>query len=75
MFLSIRLQYYQITCPYPNLTGRQHLQYYKTRFGLKTDITKNVGIGSLPEPSWDRKVKNYSLGMKPKTIDSNCAFG
>ena len=51
---------------YPNLTGRQHLQYYKTRFGLKTDITKMLELVHLPEPSWDRKVKNYSLGMKQR---------
>jgi len=48
------------------LTGRQHLQYYKTRFGLKTDITKMLELVHLPEPSWDRKVKNYSLGMKQR---------
>ena len=51
---------------YPNLTGRQHLQYYKTRFGLKTDIVKMLELVHLPEPSWDRKVKNYSLGMKQR---------
>ena len=51
---------------YPNLTGRQHLQYYKTRFGLKTDIVKMLELVRLPEPSWDRKVKNYSLGMKQR---------
>ena len=51
---------------YPNLTGRQHLQYYKTRFGLKTDITKMLELVRLPKPSWDRKVKNYSLGMKQR---------
>ena len=51
---------------YPNLTGRQHLQYYKTRFGLKTDIIKMLKLVHLPEPSWDRKVKNYSLGMKQR---------
>ena len=51
---------------YPNLTGRQHLQYYKTRFGLKTDITKMLELVHLSEPSWDRKVKNYSLGMKQR---------
>lgn len=51
---------------YPNLTGRQHLQYYKTRFGLKTDIRKMLELVHLPEPSWDRKVKNYSLGMKQR---------
>lgn len=38
---------------YPNLTGRQHLQYYKTRFGLKTDITKMLELVHLSEPSWD----------------------
>ena len=51
---------------YPNLTGRQHLQYYKTRFGLKTDIVKMLELVRLPEPSWNRKVKNYSLGMKQR---------
>ena len=51
---------------YPNLTGRQHLQYYKTRFGLKTDIIKMLELVHLSEPSWDRKVKNYSLGMKQR---------
>ena len=51
---------------YPNLTGRQHLQYYKTRFGLKTNIIKMLELVHLPEPSWDRKVKNYSLGMKQR---------
>ena len=51
---------------YPNLTGRQHLQYYKTRFDLKTDITKMLELVHLPKPSWDRKVKNYSLGMKQR---------
>lgn len=51
---------------YPNLTGRQHLQYYKTRFGLKTDIIKMLELVRLPQTSWDRKVKNYSLGMKQR---------
>ena len=51
---------------YPNLTGRQHLQYYKTRFGLKTDIIEMLELVHLSEPSWDRKVKNYSLGMKQR---------
>ena len=51
---------------YPNLTGRQHLQYYKTRFGLKTDIIKMLELVRLSKPSWDRKVKNYSLGMKQR---------
>ena len=51
---------------YPNLTGRQHLQYYKTRFGLKTDIIKMLELVRLPKTSWDRKVKNYSLGMKQR---------
>ena len=51
---------------YPNLTGRQHLQYYKTRFGLKKDITKMLELVHLSELSWDRKVKNYSLGMKQR---------
>ena len=51
---------------YPNLTGRQHLQYYKTRFGLKTDIIKMIELVRLPQTSWDRKVKNYSLGMKQR---------
>ena len=51
---------------YPNLTGRQHLQYYKTRFGLKTDIIEMLELVHLPEQSWDRKVKNYSLGMKQR---------
>ena len=51
---------------YPNLTGRQHLQYYKTRFGLKTDTIKMLELVRLPQTSWDRKVKNYSLGMKQR---------
>lgn len=51
---------------YPNLTGRQHLQYYKTRFGLKTDIIKMLELVRLPQTSWNRKVKNYSLGMKQR---------
>ena len=51
---------------YPNLTGLQHLQYYKTRFGLKTDIIKMLELVRLPQTSWDRKVKNYSLGMKQR---------
>ena len=51
---------------YPNLTGRQHLQYYKTRFGLKTDITKMLELVRLSQTSWDRKIKNYSLGMKQR---------
>ena len=51
---------------YPNLTGRQHLQYYKTRFGLKTDTIKMLELVRLSKPSWDRKVKNYSLGMKQR---------
>lgn len=51
---------------YPNLTGRQHLQYYKMKFNLDTDIEELLRLVKLEPEAWDRKSKNYSLGMKQR---------
>lgn len=51
---------------YPNLTGRQHLQYYKMKFNLDTDIEELLRLVKLEPEAWDRKAKNYSLGMRQR---------
>lgn len=51
---------------YPNLTGRQHLQYYKMKFNLDTDVEDVLKLVQLEPEAWDRKAKNYSLGMRQR---------
>lgn len=51
---------------YPNLTGQQHLQYYKMKFNLDTNVEEVLKLVQLEPEAWDRKAKNYSLGMRQR---------